>query len=118
MCACWSLRSWGCLMSDRRFDLDFALDGLYACGWWPGGGDGCDRAEDGRWYPSEAMVLQSFAAESIGVRVRESLVSDAVEVVWDSRAGGHQVTHGRSRAEALILAFTSLQHDLHAIHTH
>lgn len=99
-------------------ELDFVIDGLYACGWWPGQGDGCVRHGDGRWYPSEAMVLQSFAAGAISVRVRGSLVSDAVEVVWDSRAGGHQVTRGRSRDEALILAFTSLQHDLQALSAH
>ncbi len=89
-------------------DLGFALDGLYACGWWPTDDDRCRRYTDGRWYPDEPMILESFAELETFPDIRESTFSGAVEVVWRSSRRGRQSILGRSREEALILAFTSL----------
>ncbi|MBL4697530.1 MAG: hypothetical protein JKX70_01720 [Phycisphaerales bacterium] len=94
-------------------DLGFALDGLYASGWWPNDGDRCLQSSDGRWYPSEALMLEFFAQSIIRPTIRQSSVSSAVEVVWSSPKRGRQSVHGRSREEALILAFTSLYQETH-----
>lgn len=49
-------------------ELDFALDGLYAAGWWPSEGDHCLQAADNRWYPSQSMVLAYFRQSGIDLR--------------------------------------------------
>ncbi len=94
-------------------DLGFALDGLYACGWWPGDGDRCLQYTDGRWYPDESMVLESFAELDTFADIRKPTSSIAVEVVWRSPRRGRQSVLGRSREEALILAFTNLYLEIH-----
>ncbi len=99
-------------------DLDFALDGLYACGWWPKDGDQCLQHTDGRWYPGESMILDSFAELFAVPDIRKSPSSIAVEVVWRSPRRGRQSVLGRSREEALILAFTSLYLEIHAFPVH
>lgn len=95
-------------------DLGFALDGLYACGWWPSDGDRCLQNADGRWYPDETMILQFFAQSLIHPQICQSPASGAVEVLWSSFYGGRQSVHGRFRMEALILAYTDLYRQTHA----
>lgn len=95
-------------------DLGFALDDLYACGWWPSDGDRCLQHEDGRWYPDESVILAAFSESIIRPQFRQSSASASVEVVWSSPTRGRQVVRGRSQDEALILAFTSLYRETHA----
>lgn len=95
-------------------DLGFALDGLYACGWWPHDSDRCLQFTDGRWYPDDSMILEFFAQSITHPKVRNSVSSSAVEVVWSSPTRGRQSVHGRSREEAMILAFTSLYQESQA----
>jgi len=89
-------------------DLGFALDGLYACGWWPSESDQCLQHSDGRWYPKESLIESTFAQSSIHLQIHQSPSSSVVEVVWISNSSGRQVVRGRSRDEAFLLAFTSL----------
>ena len=95
-------------------DLRFALDGLYACGWWPSDGDRCLQHADTRWYPDESMILEYFAESIIHPQIRQSLSSSAVEVFWDSPTRGRCSVHGRTREEAMILAFITLYQETHA----
>ena len=95
-------------------DLEFALDGLYACGWWPSDDDRCLQSGDGRWYPEESLILEAFASSVIKPQINESSSSEAVEVLWSSFKGGRQSVHGRSRSEAMILAFTDHYRQTHA----
>jgi hypothetical protein len=95
-------------------NLGFALDGLYASGWWPANGDRCLQSSDGRWYPGESMILESFASSIARPQIRQAQSSSAVEVIWNSPKRGRQSVHGRSRQEALILAFTNLYLEMHA----
>lgn len=89
-------------------DLGFAIDGLYAAGWFPASDDSCLQYEDGRWYPDESMILQCFAESIACPKIRTVVDSRAVEVTWYSPTSGRQSVHGRSRTEALIVAYTSL----------
>lgn len=89
-------------------DLMFALDGLYASGWWPADGDHCLQSQDGRWYPNESMIMSSFAMLILSPRIVTSSRSGAVEIIWTSSRFGQHRIHGRSREEALIIAFTTL----------
>lgn len=97
----------------RMQDLGFVLDGLYAAGWWPSEGDRCLQDTDGRWYPDEAMMLESFAQTTSNTHILASEHSASVEIVWSSSDQNRQSVHGRSRTEALILAFTRLYIESH-----
>ncbi len=88
--------------------LGFAIDGLYACGWWPNNEDQCLQDTDGRWYPGESMIIESFAQSACHPKVRKMDQSHAVEVIWHSPKRGNQSVLGRSKHEALLLAFTSM----------
>lgn len=92
-------------------DLIFALDELYASGWWPADSDQCVQSQDGRWYPNESMIISTFAMLILSPRIVTSPRSGAVEVVWSSTRHGQHRIHGRSREEAMILAFTTLNRE-------
>jgi len=87
-------------------DLDFALDGLYAAGWWPGDGDDCQQSPDQRWYPSPGAILNAFAQQSIDLVISMPLCGHPVTVRWHSTHGGLQTVTARGQTEALILAYT------------
>ncbi len=95
-------------------DLRFALDDLYASGWWPSDGDRCLQYEDGRWYPDESVILAFFGKSIIHPQFHQSSASASVEVVWSTATRGRQAVRGRSREEALILVFTNLYRETHA----
>jgi len=89
-------------------DLGFAIDDLYASGWWPASSDRCIQFDDGRWYPDESLICQYFAQSIARPKIKPAVSSQTVEVHWYSPASGQQSVLGRSRTEAMILAFTSL----------
>ena len=94
-------------------DLGFAIDGLYASGWWPAESDRCALSQDGRWYPEELLILEQLNAAYIDLMLTESTISSAVEVEWVSPHRGRQSVHGRSKGEALILAYTHFYQESH-----
>lgn len=87
-------------------ELDFALDGLYAAGWWPEDGDDCRQSPDHRWYPSPETILNAFSRQSIDLVISMPLCGHPVTVRWHSVQGGLQTVTARTQTEALILAYT------------
>ena len=99
-------------------ELDFAIDGLYAIGWWPADGDCCLRAEDGRWYPSEAIIRGYFAQSLVQLNITDSSSSASVQARWKSLNRASQSVRGRSRQETLLLAFTKFYAETSAALAH
>ena len=89
-------------------ELSFAIDGLYATGWWPADGDCCLLSTDGRWYPSESMIRGYFTQSLVPCKITDSSESASVEAQWKSLNRASQSVRGRTRQETLILAFTKL----------
>ena len=87
-------------------DLDFALDGLYAAGWWPQDGVDCRQNPDQRWYPSPETILNAFAQQNINLTISMPLCGHPVAVRWHTARSGTQSVMARNQAEALILAYT------------
>ncbi|MDF1808595.1 MAG: hypothetical protein P1U42_02770 [Phycisphaerales bacterium] len=96
-------------------DLGFAIDDLYASGWWPASGDRCIQYDDGRWYPDESLIGQYFAQSIAHPKIKPTGSSHTVEVHWYSPTSGQHSVLGRSRTEAMILAFTSLYRESQAM---
>lgn len=86
----------------------FALDGLYAAGWWPSQGDRCTLRDDGRWGPDETLILDAFSASGITLVIRRSLTHRVHQVCWRTPRGGQETVMAKSRQAALTLAFVRL----------
>ena len=89
-------------------ELDFALDGLYAAGWWPGESDQCLQSADQRWYPSPEMVRASFCRSGIEIREQSNATDLHVSLTWEIPGHGWEAVTARSEAVALLLAYTHL----------
>ncbi|MAO21711.1 MAG: hypothetical protein CMJ25_13255 [Phycisphaerae bacterium] len=86
-------------------DLGFALDGLYAAGWWPSDSDDCRLSEDSRWYPSHNAILSEFTRRGIDLVITMPLSGHPVTVRWSTPQSGAQTVTARTQTEALLLAF-------------
>ena len=89
-------------------DLGFVIDGLYASGWWPGPDEVCLQSSDGRWVPSEATILTAFAQLASPLTVHKDSETCATQASWSMLGRGTETVRGRSRQEALILAYSRL----------
>lgn len=89
-------------------ELEFAIDGLYASGWWPSDEDCCLQARDGRWFPSESMIQAEFTKEFVNLTISNSAESASVVASWKSLSRAPRSVRGRSRQETLVLAYTLL----------
>ncbi len=93
--------------------LDFAIDGLYAAGWWPEDSDQCIQAHDGRWYPSESTVQAYFVHAFVQLTIKDSASLASVLASWKSFCRAPQSVRGRSRQEAMFLAFGMFYAEFH-----
>ncbi|MCC5824342.1 MAG: hypothetical protein LAT64_13730 [Phycisphaerales bacterium] len=89
-------------------DTEFAIDELYAAGWWPGDADTCQRGPDGRWFPDEAATRTAFAAHGWKVRYEPGRCSCAVRAVWRAPDGSHGAAIAADAVAARIMAYTAL----------
>ncbi len=89
-------------------DLGFVIDGLYAAGWWPGSEEVCSQSSDGRWVPSESTVLAAFVQSASPLTIRFDSDSRATHASWCILGHGRETVCGRTRQEALILAYSRL----------
>lgn len=87
-------------------DMTFALDGLYAAGWWPSDGDDCRLSDDHRWYPSPETILDAFARNGTDLYISMPLIGHPVTVRWQTRQSGSQTVTAQTQTEALLLAFS------------
>ena len=87
-------------------DMAFALDGLYAAGWWPRDGDDCIKSDDGRWFPSPDSILNSFAHRGIDLLISMPLSGHPVTVRWQTPSAGTQTVTARTQSTALLMAFS------------
>lgn len=89
-------------------DLDFALDGLYAAGWWPAQRDRCLQAPDHRWYPAPETIRAAFADAGIMLMERSGGHEHLLTLSWAIPGHGWESATARSRAAAYLLAYTHL----------
>ena len=89
-------------------ELDFALDGLYAAGWWPSESDPCLRSQDDRWYPSLDLIRANFAKSGIELHSRTAPAGHPFSVTWEIPGHGQETVTARTEESALLLAFTEL----------
>lgn len=94
-------------------ELDFALDGLYAAGWWPSEGDHCLQAADNRWYPSQSMVLAYFRQSGIDLRQAACSPGRPISLSWEMPGCGWETVTAKSHTVAHLLAFTHLYQSAH-----
>ncbi|MFG0245811.1 MAG: hypothetical protein ACF8MF_07165 [Phycisphaerales bacterium JB052] len=92
-------------LGQTMHDLGFALDGLYAAGWWPSDSDDCQLSDDSRWYPSHKAILDAFAQQGIDLMITMPLSGHPVTVRWATPESGVQTVTARTQTEALLLAF-------------
>jgi len=88
--------------------LSFAIDALYAAGWWPVQGHGCVQAPDGRWFPEQDEVMRCFAEAGITPTLRQHGTGRVHELTWDSPRTGRQRVLAGSPEEATIYGFACL----------
>lgn len=87
-------------------DMAFALDSLYAAGWWPGAGDDCRRAPDDRWYPSVESIRQTIAESGTKIEIVSSHDSHPITVRMRTPRRGVCTITARSLEIAMIMAFS------------
>ena len=86
-------------------ELDFALDGLYAAGWWPSESDACLQSQDNRWYPTQGMIRANFAASGIDLDCRKARDGRPVSISWEMPGHGRETITAKSEESALLLAY-------------
>ena len=89
-------------------DTEFAIDELYAAGWWPGDSDTCERGPSGRWFPDEAATRHAFAARGWTVRYRQCRTASSVRAEWHAPDGTHGAAITHDATAARIMAYTAL----------
>lgn len=89
-------------------DTEFAIDELYAAGWWPGDADTCERGPDGRWYPDDAATRHAFAAHGWTVRYHTGRAARSVRAEWVAPDGSHGAAIAHDARTARIMAYTAL----------
>ena len=89
-------------------ELDFALDGLYAAGWWPSESDRCHKSQDQRWYPTPETMRQAFARSGIDLDTQCTGKGRPISISWEMHGHGCEKVTARTEETALLLAFTHL----------
>lgn len=89
-------------------ELDFALDGLYAAGWWPTQSDPCLQSPDQRWYPCPDMIRDHFAGAGIDLVERTRINDRHVTLSWVIPGHGREAVTAQTHDSAYLLAFTHL----------
>ncbi len=89
-------------------EMAFALDGLYAAGWWPSVGDDCRRSADDRWIPSASTIYNAFAAAQIELRIVTPVSGHPITIRWNTPGRGPCTITARDPDVALIMAYTQI----------
>ncbi|MCA9274696.1 MAG: hypothetical protein KDA29_01585 [Phycisphaerales bacterium] len=90
-------------------EIEFALDGLYAAGWWPLEGDPCLQAEcDRRWYPTIDSIQASLDAIGIHVRIERPAEGHPISILWSSVKYGCERITARSEDAAWLMVYSHL----------
>lgn len=89
-------------------ELDFALDGLYAAGWWPSQSDHCLRSHDQRWCPSPDAIREAFAKQGADLIDRTDQGDKHHTLAWHVSGHAWETVTAQSESAAYILAFTHL----------
>jgi len=89
-------------------ELDFALDGLYAAGWWPTQSDTCLRSQDQRWYLSPDAVRDEFGRAGVDLIDRTSSHDRHITLTWRIPGHGWESVTAQTDSAAYILAYTHL----------
>jgi len=89
-------------------DLAFALDDLYAAGWWPMPGDDCLKTPSGRWYPTPDLVRSRFRERGIELTELNDHSQSVHKLIWNCPESGMTAMIARDPQVIAILAFTWL----------
>lgn len=90
--------------------LGFAIDALYDTGWTVAEPKGISRFTDGRPYPSQQQVEESFRAQGFTLSVRHIQLFDCHRAEWRDASGqpcGAVV--GQTAEEAAVYALSQLR---------
>ena len=89
-------------------ELDFALDGLYAAGWWPSQGDICLQTTDHRWYLSPDAIRVLFEKHNAELNERSDIAGKHLTLSWYIPGHGWESVTARSQSAAYLFAYTHL----------
>jgi hypothetical protein len=89
-------------------ELDFALDGLYAAGWWPSEGDQCLKSSDHRWYLTPDAVRDAFSHEGIDLLDRSNGSHRHITLTWEIPGHGSETVTAQTESAACLMAYTHL----------
>jgi hypothetical protein len=98
----------GVAKGTKMSELDFALDGLYAAGWWPSKSDRCLQSQDQRWYPTPQAIHQAFTRAGIDLKTHTTGIGRTISISWAMQGHGSETVIARTEEAALLLAFTHL----------
>lgn len=89
--------------------LFFAIDELYRAGWNPVSHVPCERAADGRPYPTSEEVVREFARAGSELAFSEDAEMGVFVAAWGAcEAIGDGQVAGSSRDEAAVFALARL----------
>jgi hypothetical protein len=89
-------------------ELDFALDGLYAAGWWPSESDQCLQSTDQRWYPTPDTIRNAFTHQGIELVDRSNGRNRLITLSWEIPGHGSETVTAQTEPAACLLAYTHL----------
>ncbi|GJM19770.1 MAG: hypothetical protein DHS20C14_19830 [Phycisphaeraceae bacterium] len=93
--------------------VTIALDELYETGWSALDTTGCEADDDGRWYPSVAMVAREFEAAGFAFAVSHVQLFECYRAAWTDESGSPAgAVVGASEAEAAVYALSRLRRAL------
>lgn len=90
-------------------EIEFALDGLYAAGWWPRESDPCVQAAcDQRWYPTIDFIRATLESMGIQIRIERPVEGHPVSIAWSSTRYGCERITARSEDAAWLMVYSHL----------
>lgn len=89
-------------------ELDFALDGLYAAGWWPTQNDHCLQSPDQRWYPAPDAIRTEFTKQGADLIKRSEQSENHCTLAWHVSGHAWESVTTQTESAAYILAYTHL----------
>jgi hypothetical protein len=90
-------------------EIAFALDGLYAAGWWPSESDPCLQSDDDqRWYPTPSSIRAQLSRCGIDTEVSTPPEGHPTSISWSCPRYGSERVTARTETAAWLLAYTHL----------
>ena len=93
--------------------LNYAIDALYDTGWSAADSTECERAPDGRAYPTLERVRLELSAEGVTLSIRRVEEFDCCRAeISDQRGGAISAVVGQTGEEAAVFALAQFRRAL------